>query len=214
MNIALQILMSLVFAATAPKNNDAKKLDVATAFLRGQDMYQMPVEKVVVYELLDKTTTSTGEIYVAGGKFRWDTHTPEKSMVLYDGKILWAVQYPDKDLGGPTQVTKSRIDAKAKDQLLVKILTDKARFSTKFKITDKKTADGMTVYSLEPLKEDPTIRKFSAGLNAKSGKLIELSYTDEVGNLTTIKILEKYKKPADVKMFKPNLPSDAQVNEL
>lgn len=219
------VLFALAFAvgsgfapATAATKSKAapvpKRLDRATEFLKGVKVTKLDVEKTVVSELLGKTTTSKGLITLGSGKFRWETTEPEKSLIVFDGKTLWTLQTPSPELGGPAQVTKSTLNGKARDQILVKILGG-GKMSSKFEIRRSESGDDGFVVQLAPLKPDPTVRDFSVVLGGKPERLREIRYGDEVGNQTKIRILDSstVKKPAK-DLFKFQAPKGAEVTEL
>lgn len=211
---ALHLLVGACFALAA-NTADKKLLDQSTAFLRDSGTKHLTVEKTVVYDLLDKTQKSAGDIYVGQGKFRWETTSPEKSRIVFDGKTLWTLQEPPPSLGGAAQITKSQLSGKAKDQVLVKLLAGRDKFSSKFTTLKSEEKDGLKVYALEPVKKDPTIKAFSLAIDPSDKTLHRISYTDEVGNKTAIEIqkIEKVKK-ADPGLFHMEIPKGAEVNEL
>lgn len=215
----LSVVLTLFAATAAPAAKPislTKRLDHATVFLRSPKIMKLQVEKTVVSELLGKTTSSTGEIIFGQGKFRWETMKPEKSLVVFDGKTFWTLQEPPKELGGPAQVTRSRIDGKARDQILIKLLSG-GKLSSKFKVDDAVPVAGKkdVVIHLSPLKPDPNVKAFSVLLTGQPERLEEIRYTDEVGNQTTIRILDSttVKKPA-ADLFKFEAPKGAEVSDL
>src|SRR5207253_7014099 len=94
-------------------------LKEVTKKYRNSKLVKIETEKKVTSELLGKTTTYQGMIYLAQGKFRWENETPEQSLLLFDGEIIWNVQYPPKDLGGQVQVAKAKLDKNTKSQILI-----------------------------------------------------------------------------------------------
>ncbi|MBX2988173.1 MAG: outer membrane lipoprotein carrier protein LolA [Bdellovibrionaceae bacterium] len=212
MTMWMTTLFSLALAAGG--NADLKKIDQATAFLRGSNGRKIIVEKTVVYDLLDKTQTFKGVITLSNNKFRWETSEPEKSLIVFDGKTLLTLQYPPAELGGPVQVTRSRLNGKAKDQVLLGLLAGREKFSGRFKINSTKKDGKLKTYELEPLKADPSVRRFSIAIEDPA-KLKEISYVDEVNNKTAIRIIkhEAVKNPA-AKLFEVKLPKDAEVTDL
>lgn len=213
MMVFFQALLSVCLAAGA-NTKDQKFLDQSTALFRsGKSVTQLEVEKTTVFELLDKTTKSKGEIFLGKGKFRWNILTPEKSQIVFDGKMLWTSQ--EDSNGGKTQVTKSRVDGKAKDQILIKLLAGDGKLSTKFKIEKLEAKGDLKVFHLKALKEDPAIKAFVLTVDKSTKNLRTISYSDEVGNRTEIEILNRkiLKKP-DAKLFQFQLPKNAEVNEL
>lgn len=208
------LLLAMPAAGLAKAPGALQRVDKAMAFLAGSKVTRLQVEKTVTSELMGKTSVSDGEITVGSGKFRWETTSPEKSQMVYDGKIFWTLQVPPVDLGGPIQVTKTSVSGRVKDQILVKVLSS-GKISSRFRLLGTETADQQTVVRLEPLKEDPTVRDFSLVIGGKPEKIREIRYKDEIGNLTVIRILnsETIKKPA-AGLFKFEVPKGAQVNEL
>lgn len=208
------VIGGAVFAAPKKKNDAAKRLDQAGAFLSGAKVTKIKVEKTVVSELLAKTTSSSGEIFVGGGKFRWETEAPDKSTVVFDGKTLWTAQPPPPEFGGATQVTKSSLKGKGKDQVLVKILSG-GKLSSKFKVLNSIAGRDDTVLNLAPSSPDPSVKDFSVVLAGKPERIREIRYVDDVGNLTKIRVLKTsaVKKP-EAKLFSFEVPKNAEVNEL
>lgn len=194
---------------------DRRLFDSATAFLQSKSMSKTDVEKTVTSEVLEKTTTSSGRLFAGGHKLRWETESPEKSMILFDGTILWTFLYPSDELGGPIQVTKSKLDIKAKTQILVRLVTSKEAPSKNFDVLERTEADGIVRWKLKPKQDDPTVKDFSVAVESKKKLLREIEYRDEIGNKTTLKfgIPEKIKNP-DAKQFKAEVPKGAQVTEL
>lgn len=191
-----------------------KRLDKASAFLATKKVMRLDVEKTTVSEILNKTTESKGEIFLGGGKFRWETTTPEKGLIVFDGKTLWTSQEAPAELGGPAQVTKSTLNGKAKDQILLKILSG-GKISTNFRLLESEKNEEGTVLKMEPKKADASVKNFSLLMGGKPERLREIRYTDDIGNLTKIRILknEDVKKPA-ADLFKFEAPKGAEVNEL
>lgn len=202
-------------ASFAAKNSDmSKRLDKASAFLNGKKVSRLDVEKTVVSDLLNKTMISKGEIFLGDGKFRWETTEPEKSLIVFDGKTVWTMQTAPAGLEGPAQVTKASLTAKSKDQILVKLLSG-GKISSKFRLLGSEKNDEGTVLKMEPVKPDVTVKNFFLILGGKPERLQEIRYTDDVGNLTKIRILknEAVKKPS-ASLFEFQVPKDAEVNEL
>lgn len=209
--VGLSLMCFSAVSSAAKTTATDKRIDKATTFLSPKKTARLDVEKTVVSELLNKTTTAKGEIFLGGGKFRWETTSPEKSLIVFDGQTVWTQQTEE---GSNPQVTKTKLNGKSKDQILVKILSG-GKISSKFRLTGMEKADETTVMKMEPVKADPTVKNFSLVLGGKPERLQEIRYTDDIGNLTKIRILktDTVKKPA-ADLFKYQVPKDAEVNEL
>lgn len=218
------LILSMIFAslsafaatdATEMTTKDAKMFNTAFSLFKGKNVAKVGVDKTVKMEVLDKTIESSGAITTGGRKIRWETETPEKSLILFDGKTLWTIQYPSEDLGGPVQVMKSKLDEKAKGQLLVRLMTSKDAPSKSFDVLKRTEADGGIRWDLKPKKEDATVKDFAVTVDASKKYLREIEYRDEIGNKTVLKFgrPEKVKDPGK-KLFEAEIPKGAQVTDL
>ena len=107
-------------------------------------MVSMKVEKTVISEILSKETTYSGQIQLSNGKFRWQNETPEKTLLLFDGKNLFSVQYPSKEFKSGLQVAISKIDEKGKKQILIASLLSPNSAKSKFKVLNEKKGTLLT----------------------------------------------------------------------
>lgn len=222
LRLILALSISTLFLPTAQAkikaaaNGDKKILDRVTSVFRPKGVLELIVEKTVESEWRGQPQVSKGVMHIGKERFRWEITEPEKSVVVFDGKTLWTIQEPAKDLKGPTQVTKSRVTGKAKNQILVKILSGGKSFSSRFKILKVNAkAPGVKEYQLEPVTPDPTVKQFSVIVEVKPENLRALSYTDEIGNKTTFQFLSKTPlRKSSTDLFKAEIPANAQVNEL
>jgi outer membrane lipoprotein-sorting protein len=126
------------FAAAASKPQlkaviDLKPLNDATARYRAAKVVKSELIKLVKYELTGKEVKNEGEVAISEGLFRLENKSPEKSLIVYDGNILWNEQKPSDDFGGPTQVTKSVIGKKNKSQTFFATMLSKEPVTKYFK---------------------------------------------------------------------------------
>jgi outer membrane lipoprotein carrier protein len=193
------------------------KTDFSPTLLSIVDKYRaaalvtMKVDKTIKSELMDKETKYEGEISLSGEKFRLDTKTPEKALILFDGSTLWNVQYPSEDLGGSVQVLKSKINKTNRSQILLSALLDRKSLKKNFKVVK----DEKTKLTIAPLTEDLTVKSIDLVLDADKKVLTEVSYKDDVGNLTTMNFSDiKFSKKQSKDLFKFKVPDGAQVTDL
>ena len=173
------------------------------------------VEKSLSSEFLEKPQISEGKIYLTSGKLRWETTTPEKSLILFDGKTLWTQQSPNADFPGPDQVTKSKISKKNASMLLFEKLLFQGNLKSSFAVTDEKKDADQTQLTLKPKADSLNLKSLKVVIQAKELLLREVSYIDEIGNKTQIKIQQTQVVPSfskDLFIFK--IPAKAQVQEL
>lgn len=207
--IVLQVLaLSLAFAST--KNS----LQLVTKKYRSAGHVEMNVEKLVKSELLGKESKHLGKIYLANGKFRWENDTPEKSLLVFDGKTIWSVQKPPAEFGGPDQVAKGTVDKKTKSHILISSLLG-ADIEKSFKVKELKTEGNLVTYEAIPTQADLSVKNIQIQVEPKKSQIQQISYVDDIGNLTTLKFSDvKFNKKSKNSLFKYKPSKDAQVSEL
>lgn len=216
------IISTSVFAAGAPakkaqatKGPDTKILTESTAKYRDAKLVQMSLEKTVKSELTGKETKNQGEISLSAGMFRLENRQPEKSLLVFDGITLWNEQQPSSDFGGSVQVTKSKLSGKGKAQTLFATLLTKDPITKYFKVLSAKKDGSQTVYETEALNSDLSIKNLTLKIDNNSKLVSEISYKDDIGNLTTMKFSNaQFKKTLDKKVFSYKPPKGAQVTEI
>jgi len=217
MLISTLVFATAVSAKPIKKDSgmDLKPLAEATAKYRQAKLVQMSLEKVVKSELTGKETKHQGELSLSAGLFRLENKEPEKSLLVYDGKTLWNEQQPSSDFGGAIQVTKSNLSGKNKSQTMFATLLTKDPVTKYFKVLSSKKDGAQTIYETESLTAELTIKHLTLKI-ANSSKLVsEISYKDDIGNLTTMKFSNaQFKKSMNKKIFLYQPPKGAQVTEI
>jgi outer membrane lipoprotein carrier protein len=177
-------------------------------------LVEMTVEKFVKSDLLGKETKYDGRIFLTKGKFRWENTTPEKTLLVFDGTVIWSEQTPPKEFGGPVQVARGRVDKRTGAHILISSLTG-SDLTKNFKVLKEEKEGELLKLDIVPLKGDLTVKSLQVVINPKDKTMREISYRDDIGNLTTlsfshIKFLNKEKN----KLFKYQPPKGAQVTDL
>jgi outer membrane lipoprotein carrier protein len=213
------LLLSLIFVSFgfAKKSNGSEFpiLNQTTAKYRTAKLVQMSVEKLVKSELTGKATTYKGELSLSAGKFRMANTEPEKSLLVYDGITLWNEQAASPDFPGPPQVTKSKISGKDKSQTLFATLLTKEPVTKHFKVISEKKVGDQTVYNAEPLASDLTVKSLTVKIDNKTKQISEISYKDDIGNLTEMKFSNtQFRKSLEKNIFSYTPPKGASVTEI
>lgn len=205
--IAISIPINFVFAAS--KN----ALIEVTSKYRKSNLVTIQLVKTVKSNLLGKETKYKGTVYLASNKFRLNIDEPDKNQIIFDGKTIWNVQYPPKELPGPVQVAKSKLDKNSKKQILISTLIAKDGIKENFKVTKEEKLDEGTKVTLVPLKNELNIKNLDVVI--KNNKISSINYSDDVGNLTTF-VFEKteFSTKNSTQLFKFKVPKDAQVTNL
>lgn len=207
--------LQTVFAATNEHKNTVALLKDVSKKYRASKLIKIEVEKKVTSDLMGKTTTYDGHIYLSQGKFRWENDTPDETLLLFDGQTIWNVQYPPKDLGGAPQVAKAKLDKNTKSQILISTLIGKEPIDKNFEIIDTQKDGDLNIVKLKPLSSDVRVKDLILNVDGKTKQIREISYKDDVNNLTVIQMKKtdfNYKDKND--LFKFKVPKDAQVTNL
>lgn len=214
---AVHLFLVIAFISTstfASVQEGTAALQSVTKKYRNAKTVEMDVEKVVKSELLGKETKHQGKIFLGNGKFRWENDTPEKTLLVYDGKTIWSEQTPPPEFGGPVQVARGKVDKKTRSHILLTTLVD-ADVKKNFKVlSEKKDGAEMTV-SVQPLQDDLTVKDMTLKIDTKGNVLRQVSYKDDIGNVTTLNFSDvNFLKSEKKNLFKYQPPKDAQVTDL
>lgn len=215
MTILFSLLLGLSLSASSKPADPLRPLKDTLIRIQKSKMVDFRLEKKVTSEVLQTEKTFTGRAYLAGPLFRFETSKPEKSLVVFDGKTLWIVQYPDKELGGPTQVLKGRLQGKQKDQMILTELLTQGKLLQSFEI--KKTGEEKNVafYEGEPKEKSLNLKKVAVKIDIKKKTIAALEYVDDVGNKTALDpVVQKNLGEKKASLFRYKPEPGAQVNEL
>lgn len=182
---------------------------------RGTNLVKIETNKKVTSELMGRTTEYKGTMYLSKGKFRWEIETPEQSLLVFDGQTIWNAQYPPKDLGGPVQVARAKLNKNTKSQILISTLIGKDPIEKNFEVLNEKTSADIVTIELKPLSSDLRVKQLTLELEPKSKWILKISYKDDVDNLTVIEMKKtEFIKKENKSLFKYEIPKDAQVTNL
>lgn len=213
--IALTITTNLISLHTFSAEKKAPLLDQTLKKYRNAKMIRMDVIKKIKSELMGKESKYEGSIHLGSGKFRWENQTPEHTLLLFDGKTILNVQYPPKEFKAPVQVAKAKVNKQTKNQILIATLLDKNSNGHKFKVLSETKQGEHTILEMKPPGEDLTVQNFRLKIEGKSQKILEISYKDDVGNLTTMQFKNiQFLSKLDGRLFQYKIPKDAQVTNL
>jgi outer membrane lipoprotein carrier protein len=209
------VFVGLLFVAISASAKPSRALKEVTQKYRNAKMVEMAVDKVIKSELLGREVTYNGKIFLANGKFRWENKTPDETLLVFDGTTIWSVQMPPKEFGGAVQILKGKVDKKTRSQILISTLLGKEPIERNFKVLKEEKKDNQAMLEIAPQGTDLTIKKLNLVLDTKKKELSEVSYVDDVGNLTILKFSNiQFLKKEDKNLFKYVPPKGAQVSNL
>ncbi|MBO9666740.1 MAG: outer membrane lipoprotein carrier protein LolA [Bdellovibrio sp.] len=210
---ALFLITSFAFAAHAVSKTNTTLQKLSNKY-RSAKLVEMSVEKTVKLELQGRETKYQGKIFLANGKFRWENETPEKTLLVFDGTTIWSVQYPPKEFGGNPQIAKGKVDKKTRSQILISSLLG-GDLQKSFKVVNEKSDGDNVLLEVSPTGSDLMIKSMNLVVDGKKSLLKEISYKDDIGNLTTMKFSDiKFKDSANNSLFKYQPPKNVPVTEL
>lgn len=179
----------------------------------------MNVNKTDKTAALEQTKSSEGTLKMKKGKFRLELESAdaskEKSMIIVDGKNLWYVTPPLKDIkNSKTQVVKtSLVDKKNKTQSLLRVLTEGGVFRF-FEVTKSVEQEEMVIYFLKPSKPSPEMQKAQMMVDKNKQVIAQLKYWDALENETTYQFTSiSFDQALKEDLFKYAPPKDAQVSQ-
>lgn len=209
----LIFVLTLSISGLAAQKTNETLQKLSKTYLAAK-LVEMNVEKTVKLELQGRETKYDGKIYLANGKFRWENTTPEETLLVFDGSTIWSVQIPPKEFGGAPQVARGKVDKKTKSQILISTLLG-GNLEKNFKVVDEKKENGTSKIEVAPKTGELQVKALTLTVDTKKSQLTEISYKDDLGNLTTMKFSNiKFLKKADNTKFKYEPPKGAQVTDL
>lgn len=200
--------------ATVSKSNLKLLKEVVSRYQKSA-MVEMDLEKKVISELLGRERSQKAKAFVASKRFRLETAEPDKTLIVYDGTVLWNVQYPGEGTGGTVQVAKTKLDKKSQNQILLGNLLVEQGVLDKFDFLSEKK-DGMYLEIMaKPKGNQIQVSDLKFVVDTK-GKLIKaIEYSDELGNKTLMSFTEtKFRTKKDMGKFSYKPEKGAQVTEL
>jgi len=213
--LSMVIWMPAAFASKAKTTEQYVDLKHTTARYRKSEMTGMDVVKTVKSELLGSENVFLGNILISEGMLRWETHSPEKTLIVYDGEILWNEQSPPKEFPGPVQVIRAKLDRKNKAQVMIASLLGGTSIFESFKVLNESINNNEISYSLEPKIRDLKLKDLMISVLRKENQINAISYKDDVGNTTLMKFSNiEFNKKKNTKLFRYAPPKGAQVNNL
>lgn len=210
---ALFLILGLSVGVQAAEKSNENLQKISKKY-RAAKLVEMTVQKTVKLELQGRETKYDGKIYLSSGKFRWENETPEKTLLVFDGTTIWSIQYPPKEFGGEPQIARGKVDKKTKSQILVSTLLG-SDLQKSFKVVSEKKDGDKSTLEVKPVGNDLMITSMNLLIDTKKVLLLEISYKDDIGNLTKMNFSDiSFKTSSKNSLFKYQPPKGAQVTNL
>lgn len=209
-------LSAAPFAAQAGVSKESEKaISDVFAKYRKASFVEMKIEKKVISELMGTEKSSTGQAVIGSKKFRFESESPEKALVVYNGKTLWNIQYPAEGAPGKTQAARVAITKKSRSQIFLLELLQGEPVTKEFDLSEEKKDGDKLQVTAKPKTNKYDLSLVSLKFDLKSKRLSEVEYSDDLGNKTTFKLVDqKNIKKVDSKKFDFKPGSDVEVVDL
>ncbi len=175
------------------------------------------IKRTVTIALLDQTTISHGEISLSKGRVRIDLKAPNPTTVVFDRSLMWVITPTPASLGGRPQVLeiKSSDINRQSEAPLALLLGDEKAWGL-FKIKSEKRGNSWLTVNLEKKKKSAEgIQTIQIRLNTQKKSIEELSYTDDLGNLTKFNFYQtQFSARLRKALFQFHPPKNAQITVM
>lgn len=179
------------------------KLETALSQFQGNRFCEIKMVRHYQSELLQSQKTSDSVFYQRGSKFRLEQVDSTKSVLIFDGKSLWVLEFEGPNSSEPEQVSRS--NSKNSNPKLKQIL-DYRFLKSNFDITKEENESIDTHYSLTPIDKKQFSDLLDLKVVIKAGQLSSLSYQDEMENKIRYEVRSiqcKKKAPKGLFNFEP-----------
>ncbi len=177
------VCYSLVFAkpkhVVKPKNNESAISQILKKYSKAAGIRAQFV-KTDFKKTLGIKKSSTGELQYAAGKINVSTMSDKKVEIIYNGKNLWVIEYPDLDFDpkGKRKVTEIADHKPALAQQLINLFQEPADFLKNFKIMSEKENGKMKTVMFQS--KDKAIQNFEVEFNTDKMLINSIQFVDDV----------------------------------
>ena len=211
------IPLILIFAVMAnAKIKQSSLLKEVEEHYRAAHTIKMTVNKIIKLKLLQKEKQSDGVISIKrGGKLRWETQSPEHSMVLADGKFIWLVDYPAEQ-DEKVHIIKATNPRKSQPHAIVAFLLGQGRISDDFAVISETPEEaGVSKLDLQPRENIDQVQWLTLFINKDDRSITKLNFEDSIGNITELSFKDiQFDKELDKKTFSFKPPKGAELTVL
>ncbi len=210
------ILVFVGISAAAKVSPEAEKsINGVFAKYRKSPFIEIEVEKKVTSEIMGTEKSYKGQALIGRKKFRFESESPEKALVVYDGKTLWNVQYPVNGAEGKTQAARVAINKKSRGQIFLLELLQESSVVKEFELSEE-AKDGDTLkVTAKPKAGKTEVSLMNLKFDLKGKRLSEVEYMDDLGNKTIFKLMKQTNlKKVEGKKFEFKPGKDVEVVDL
>jgi len=197
------LALLLPAAAQANKLTDAiqKRYDSLSSF-------QTDFQQELTNAASGSVEKRSGKIWFKQSLVRWETHKPEKELLVVGQNAVWNYFEADK------VALKYRSNQVFNSKTMIRFLSGKANLKDDFKIEEQGTENGLTKLRLVPKEPEPTMVLAYIWVDPKTNLLGRVLIVDFFGNGNQVSLNNlQLDKRADAKLFEFTPPSGTQVKD-
>lgn len=210
MRICKSFLITLALAALLlPASAQANKLtDAIQKRYDSLSSFQTDFQQELTNAASGSVEKRSGKIWFKQSLVRWETHSPEKELLVVGPQSVWNYFEADKI------AMKYRSNQVFNSKTMIRFLSGKANLKEDFKIEEQGTENGLTKLRLVPKEPEPTMVLAYIWVDTKTSLLGRVLIVDFFGNGNQVSlnnlVMDKKLEP---KMFEFTPPSGVQVKD-
>ena len=202
---------------SAAKDAELRALKSVDTRYQKASSVSMKIDKTLLIGLLGKEKKSKGTLLLSKGKMRMEIESPDKSVIVVDGKHLWVADYPAAEFkNAAVQVIKGRLDSKKSVQQSFVGLLTRGGILKHFKVAGvTKDEKDRTVYFLAPNEQTFEFKRAQMTNSDDAKSIAELRYWDERDNETRYSFSDvKFDAKVPAQSFEFVPPENADITTI
>lgn len=203
------IMFAVIVSALLPAAAQANKItDAIQKRYDSLSSFQTDFQQELTNAASGSVEKRSGKIWFKQSLVRWETHKPEKELLVVGKSAVW--NYFEAD----NVAMKYRTSQVFNSKTMIRFLSGKANLKEDFKIEEQGTENGMVKLRLVPKEPEPTMVLAYIWVDAKTNLLGRVLIVDFFGNGNQVSLTNlSTDKRADAKLFEFTPPSGAQVKD-
>ena len=171
---------------------------------------EIEFEKTTESEILKTKKSQKGELFLKKEKFRLESKSPDKTILVFDGRHIWNVAFPPEEFGGDPEIQRLKLSKKNQNHLLLfQIFRGKIQGIYTENFDSEKNRIDLVAKKKGIKPEEIQI------LLDNKGSISSLIWKDDVGNQTEFKLVRtKVSEPLADSLFQFKPPKGSKVIDL
>jgi len=203
--IVFAALLALLLPAAAQAN---KLTDAIQKRYDSLSSFQTDFQQELTNAASGSVEKRSGKIWFKQSLVRWETHKPEKELLVVGQNAVWNYFEADK------VALKYRSNQVFNSKTMIRFLSGKANLKEDFKIEEQGVENGLTKLRLVPKEPEPTMVLAYIWVDTKTNLLGRVLIVDFFGNGNQVTLNNlQLDKRADAKLFEFTPPSGTQVKD-